>query len=177
MECGGGTWVGFYTDTCLRSNCGNVTSGLAMIIIDDRDDNDLMMPHQLKTACLWRGRVSAHSHAYNHSISPHFAMASILCLTLAVFVPFVVTKCNIISNTNWYWYCLFEYDEIFSNHIFYFHFILFWRNNTFPHSCFTKLPRPGCPELCPELFSPVCGSDGKTYSNFCQLELVSMILR
>ena len=49
MECGGGTWVGFYTDTCLRPNCGNVTSGLAMIIIDDRDDNDLMMPHQLKT--------------------------------------------------------------------------------------------------------------------------------
>ena len=29
-------------------------------------------------------------------------MASILCLTLAAFVPFVVTKCNIISNTNWY---------------------------------------------------------------------------
>merc|ERR1711963_108220 len=27
MECRGGSWVGFYNDTCLRPNCGNVTSG------------------------------------------------------------------------------------------------------------------------------------------------------
>ena len=26
MECIGGTWAGFYTDACMRPDCGNITS-------------------------------------------------------------------------------------------------------------------------------------------------------
>jgi len=32
-----------------------------------------------------------------------------------------------------------------------------------------KIDRTGCPIMCPMMYQPVCGSDGNTYGNACQL--------
>jgi len=31
----------------------------------------------------------------------------------------------------------------------------------------------GCPEFCPEIYQPVCGTDGRTYGNTCKLQAAS----
>lgn len=41
------------------------------------------------------------------------------------------------------------------------------------HALFCPVLPPAkqhCPLMCPEAYSPVCGSDGETYENFCVLE-------
>ena len=44
----------------------------------------------------------------------------------------------------------------------------------FPSFLQCSLP-PGCPGFCVEIYQPVCGTNGQTYGNTCELQVVCII--